>query len=76
MNSKTTLTPTRLSTLTERENGVSLKLRPAGRVPGVSESDINLDLYELVIFPISQDTVTLRSFFSGHLYPLLRIMAM
>lgn len=30
-----------------------------------SESDINLDLYEFVIFPISQDTVTLRSFFSG-----------
>ena len=30
-----------------------------------SESDINLDLYEFVIFPISQDVVTLRSFFSG-----------
>lgn len=30
-----------------------------------SESDVNLDLYEFVIFPISQDTVTLRSFFSG-----------
>lgn len=30
-----------------------------------SESDVNLDLYEFVIFPISQDVVTLRSFFSG-----------
>ena len=30
-----------------------------------SESDVNLDLYEFVIFPISQDAVTLRSFFSG-----------
>ncbi len=30
-----------------------------------SESDINLDLYEFVIFPLSQDVVTLRAFFAG-----------
>ncbi len=30
-----------------------------------SEQDIDLDLYELTIFPISQDSVTLRAFFSG-----------
>ncbi len=28
-------------------------------------SDIALDLYELTIFPVSQDSVTLRSYFSG-----------
>ena len=28
-------------------------------------SDITLDLYELTLFPVSQDSVTLRAFFSG-----------
>lgn len=30
-----------------------------------SESNTNLDLYEFVIFPASQDAVTLRAFFAG-----------
>lgn len=30
-----------------------------------SDSDVNLDLYEFVIFPPSQDMVTLRAFFAG-----------
>lgn len=52
--------------MTERENGVSLQIAtPQEGFLESSESDINLDLYEMVIFPISQDTVTLRSFFSG-----------
>ncbi len=31
----------------------------------VDESDVNLTLYELTIFPVSQDAITLRGFFSG-----------
>lgn len=30
-----------------------------------NDAEINLDLYELTIFPVSQDAVTLRAFFSG-----------
>ena len=30
-----------------------------------SDSDVNLELYELVIFPPAQDMVTLRAFFAG-----------
>lgn len=30
-----------------------------------NDAEINLDLYELTIFPVSQDSVTLRAFFSG-----------
>lgn len=30
-----------------------------------NDAETNLDLYELVIFPLSQDIVTLRAFFSG-----------
>lgn len=58
--------------ITKLQNGVSNPmsetdfqsnfLQPAD-VDG--SSDISLDLYELTIFPVSQDSVTLRSFFSG-----------
>lgn len=30
-----------------------------------NDAEINLDIYELTIFPVSQDSVTLRAFFSG-----------
>lgn len=52
--------------MTELANGVPVAITtPQDGYLESSESDVNLDLYELVIFPISQDVVTLRSFFSG-----------
>lgn len=52
--------------MTKLANGVPLAMpTPQEGFLESSESDINLDLYEFVIFPISQDVVTLRSFFSG-----------
>lgn len=50
----------------ELANGVRIELAdPQDGFLESSESDVNLDLYELVFFPISQDAVTLRAFFSG-----------
>lgn len=52
--------------MTELQNGVNIELaEPQNGFLESSESDVNLDLYELVFFPISQDAVTLRAFFSG-----------
>lgn len=52
--------------MTELANGVQITIpTPQEGFLESSESDTNLDLYELAIFPISQDAVTLRAFFSG-----------
>ncbi len=45
-------------------NGVEL-LMPVPQSNFLDDSEIPLDLYELVIFPISIDSVTYRAFFSG-----------
>jgi len=50
--------------ITELENGQSNKI-PTPEQNFLDGSEIPLRLYELTIFPISQDSVTLRSFFSG-----------
>lgn len=58
--------PNPVINMTTLANGVPTKIAtPQDGYLESSESDVNLDLYEFVIFPISQDVVTLRSFFSG-----------
>lgn len=47
------------------ENGVSNILSEAPLGGFLATSDIDLELYELMIFPIAQDNVTLKSFLSG-----------
>lgn len=53
--------------MTQLDNGQLYKMQtePQQGFLESSDSDVNLDLYELVIFPPSQDMVTLRAFFAG-----------
>lgn len=50
--------------MTTLSNGIPYDM-PEPQDGFLKNSETDLDLYELVIFPVSQDIVTLRAFFSG-----------
>ncbi len=50
--------------MTVLSNGIEYDM-PEPQEGYLENSETNLDLYELVIFPVSQDIVTLRAFFAG-----------